>query len=52
MINVDVSVKKGHVCENDYCCNPATRSSKNGKYLASVRNGSAITCDEIIESYE
>ena len=47
-INVDVSVKK-HICEKKYIWNPATCSCKNGKYLASIMDDSAITCDEIID---
>ena len=43
--------KKRHVCEKDYIWNPATCSCENGKYLASIIDDSAITCDEIIESY-
>ena len=35
-INVDVSVKKHHVCEKDYIWNPSTCSCENGKYLASI----------------
>ena len=42
--------KKRHVCEKDYIWNPARRSCQNGKYLASLMNGSAITCDEIIDA--
>ena len=30
--------------------NPSTSSSKNGKYLASIMDDSAITCDEIIDA--
>ena len=41
--------KKRHVCEKDYVWNPATRTCENIKYLASIMNDSAITCDEIIE---
>ena len=41
--------KKGHVCEKDYILNPATSKCENVKYLASIIDGSAITCDEIIE---
>ena len=42
--------KKHHICEKDYIWNPATRSCKNGKYLASIiDDDSVITCDEIIE---
>ena len=35
-INVDVSVRKHHVCEKDYIWNPSTCSCENGKYLASI----------------
>ena len=35
-INVDVSVRKHHVCEKDYIWNPSTCSCDNGKYLASI----------------
>ena len=41
-----------HVCEKDYIWNPATCGCENGKYLASIMDDSAITCDEIIESYD
>ena len=51
-INADVSVKKRHVCEKDYIWNPARCSYENGKYLASIMDDSAITCDEVIESYD
>ena len=37
------------MCEEDYIWNPATCSCKNGKYLASTADDSAITCDKIIE---
>ena len=33
-------------------CNPYTRNCKNGKYLASIMDNSAIMCDKIIQSYE
>ena len=42
--------KKRHVCEKDYIWNPATCSCENGKYLASIMDDSAITCDQVIES--
>ena len=42
--------KKSHACEKDYVWNPATCNYKNGKYLESIMNDSAITCDEIIKS--
>ena len=32
--------------------NPATCGCKNGKYLASIMNDSAIACDEVTESYD
>ena len=49
MINVDVSVKKHHICEKDYIWNPATCSCENGKYLASIIDDSVSTYDGIIE---
>ena len=51
-INVNVSVKKRHVCEKDYVRNPATCNWKNGKSLASTIDDAAIVCYEVIESYE
>ena len=39
--------KKRHVCEKICILNPATCSCENGKYLASIMDDSAITCDEI-----
>ena len=51
MITVNVSVKKHHVYEKDYIWNPCTCSCKNGICLASIMDDSAITCDEVIESY-
>ena len=41
--------KKCHVCEKKKFLNPATCSCKNGKYLASIMDDSAITCDEVTE---
>ena len=41
--------KNNRVCEGDYVWNPATCSSKNGKYLQSIIDDSVIICDEIIE---
>ena len=35
----------------DYIWNAATCSCENGKYLASTMDDLAITCDEIIETY-
>ena len=34
----------------DYVWNPPSCNCKKGKYLASIMDDSAITCDEIIES--
>ena len=44
--------KKCYECEKDYIWNPTTCSFKNGKYLGSIMDDSAIMCDEIIESYK
>ena len=41
---------KKDICKKPYIWNPATCSCENGKYLASIMDDSAITCDEIIES--
>ena len=38
------------LCEKDYVFNPATCNCENGKYLASILDDSAITCDEIIKT--
>ena len=43
--------KNRHVCEKDYILNPSTCSCENGKYLASIVDDSAITCDEFMKSY-
>ena len=51
VINVDVSIKNVMYAKKIYILNPATCSCENGKYLASIMDDSAITCDEIIESY-
>ena len=50
-IKCQCECKKRHVCEKDYVWNPATCNCENGRYLAIITNHSAITCDEIIESY-
>ena len=49
--DIDVSVLKSS-CMWDYYWNPVTCSCENRKYLASIIDDSAITCEEIIESYE
>ena len=49
-INVDASAKIRHMSKN-YIWNPTTCSCcKNGKYLASFIDNSAITCDKIIDA--
>ena len=45
--NNEITINVCHVCEKDYIWNPARRSCQNAKYLASLMNDSAITCDEI-----
>ena len=44
-INVDVRVKNLLYVKKNYIWNPATCNCENGKYLASIMNDSAITCD-------
>ena len=44
--------KKRHVCERDYIWNLSTCCCQNGKKLASIVDDSAITCDEVTESYD
>ena len=51
MTNVDVSVKNVMYVKK-IVWNPATCSCENGQYLASTTDDSALTCDEIIESYD
>ena len=43
--------KSCDVSPKDCIWNLSTCSCKNGKYLASIMDDSAITCDEVIESY-
>ena len=50
-INVDVRVKTSCVRKN-YIWNCSKCSCKNEKYLASIMDDSAITCDEVIKSYD
>ena len=47
-INVDGSVKN-NICGKHYIWNPVICSCKNGKYLTSTIDNSAIMCGEIIE---
>ena len=47
-LNVNVTIK--NICDKDYIWNPAKCSCKNGKYLASIMDDSAMTCDEIIDA--
>ena len=50
-INVDVGVKKHHICEKDYIWNSATWNYKNGKYFGSIIDNSVITCETVIKLY-
>ena len=50
MINVNLTLKKRQLCENDYAWNLATCNCENGKYLACFMNNSAIICDEVIDA--
>ena len=52
MIDVHMSVKKANYVKKNFFLNPATCSCENGKYLPSTTDDSAITCDEIIGSYD
>ena len=47
-LNVDVSVKKHHVCDKDYVSNPSKCNCENGKYLVIFMDNSAIKRDEVI----
>ena len=49
-INVNARVENVMYVKGLYF-SPATCSCKNGKYLASIMDDSAITCDEVIVSY-
>ena len=40
-----------YLSEKDCVWNPATSNCENGKCLAGIMDDSAITCDEIMESY-
>ena len=43
--------KKHHLFERDYICNTSSSSFKNGNYLASIMDHSAIMCNGVIEFY-
>ena len=43
-------MQKRHVCENNYVWNTATCNCENGKYFASIMNGSTIICDEVMDA--
>ena len=47
---MSIECKKRHICEKDYICNPATCSCQNVKYLASIKDDSAVTFDQIIDA--
>ena len=40
--------KKRHVYKKDYIWNPSECNCENRKYLGSIMNDSAITCNEVI----
>ena len=42
--------RKRHICGKECIWNPATCSSRNRKYLASIMDNSVITCDGIIDA--
>ena len=48
-INVNVSVKNIMYVKKNCIWNLATCSCENGKYLASIMDNLAITCNEIVE---
>ena len=50
IIKCQCECKKIRVCEKDYLWNLVTRICENGKYLTSIMDDSAITCDEVIKS--
>ena len=50
-VNVNVRVKNVMYAKK-ITCTPSTCSCENGKYLASIMDESAITCGEVIESYD
>ena len=43
--------KKHHIYEKYYILNPATSSCKNGKYVASITDGSIIFSDYVWWNY-
>ena len=45
MINVDMSVENIMYVKKDYVWNHVIFGCKNGKYLASIMDDSAIICD-------
>ena len=50
IIKCQCECKKIRVCEKDYIWNLVTRICENEKYLTSIMDDSAITCDEVIKS--
>ena len=50
IIKCQCECKKIRVCEKDYIWNLVTRICENGKYLTSIMDDLAITCDEVIKS--
>ena len=50
-IDFNVIVKNAMYRKKNYIWNLSACGCKNGKYLASIIDHSAITCDDAIESY-
>ena len=46
------NLKQHHICEKDCLWNPATWSCENGKYVESIIDNSATTCNQIIGTIE
>ena len=51
IIECQCECKKHYVCKTDYVWNPAACNYEVEKYLASIMDDQAITCDENIGSY-
>ena len=43
-------LKEHYVCKKDYICDPVSCSWESSKYLGSIIEDSAITCDVFIET--
>ena len=49
-MNINVSVKRGNICEKDYVWNTAKYNCENQKYLESIMDNSGIIWDEVIDA--